>query len=225
VPEAPITLGLVFNLGLVFQKMGDLSEAEIQYRKSFKGREKILGLTHDDTLTSLEKLAYFLKEKGDFDESLKSFNTLLETKSQKDPDFSNTRESHHILKEIITLRDYPWAIGYIDRGVCSPLSMLINAEIKHTCDSPEFEESLMNMGRQMENKGDYLHAEGFYRRAFEIRSRRLGPDHRLTLTSATHIGYMLREREEFEELESLYRYEFESHKKLLVNFIRIQFIV
>jgi tetratricopeptide (TPR) repeat protein len=216
--EVPFMLGLAFNLGLVTQEMNDLSEAEIQYRKVFKGREKILGLTHEDTLMSLETLADLLKEKGDFDGSLKFFNNLLQAKIQKDPEFSNTSEFRRILKEIITLRYYPWAIGYIDKtifsidGVAYSISKLIRHEIRHGRDNPEFQESLMELGNCMQDRGEYLNAEGLYRRAFEIRSRILGPDHELTLASASRLAWRLWERGGFEELEPLSRYEYESDK-------------
>ncbi|KAE8412260.1 hypothetical protein BDV36DRAFT_301069 [Aspergillus pseudocaelatus] len=48
---------------------GKYQEAEVIYRYMLRGRKKILGLDHPDTLTSVDNLASVLESQGKYDEA------------------------------------------------------------------------------------------------------------------------------------------------------------
>jgi len=65
-------------------RLGKYKEAEEAFRKSLTGREKLLGLSHADTLTTINHMGVLLKQQGKFEESetflkraLEGFETLL----------------------------------------------------------------------------------------------------------------------------------------------------
>jgi tetratricopeptide (TPR) repeat protein len=53
----------------VLQYQGEYEEAEVLHREALKRREKILGMDHPDTLTSVYNLAFVLHQMKRYDDS------------------------------------------------------------------------------------------------------------------------------------------------------------
>ena len=61
------------NLALVLDSQGKYEEAEAMNRQTLERREKVLGLEHPDTLTSVHCLAHLLAKQRRIDESLRLY--------------------------------------------------------------------------------------------------------------------------------------------------------
>ena len=67
VPDNPAVLQGLHDLGIMLRITGDHAEAELMGTKAFRGRERVLGATHADTLKSLHNLANLHRDKRNFD--------------------------------------------------------------------------------------------------------------------------------------------------------------
>ena len=76
--DHPDTLISVNSLGGLLEKQGKLEEAEVLYRRSLEGRERVLGVDHPNTLTSVNNLGVLLEDQGKLEEAEVLYRRALE---------------------------------------------------------------------------------------------------------------------------------------------------
>ncbi|CUS13669.1 unnamed protein product, partial [Tuber aestivum] len=64
----PGVLDSIACLSVALQSQGKYGESETMNRRALEGYEKVLGLGHPDTLTSVNNLAQVLGDQGKYDE-------------------------------------------------------------------------------------------------------------------------------------------------------------
>src|SRR5208337_3715144 len=77
------TLGIVNNLAVCMEVLGDAAGALPLYRRALESRERLLGLEHPDTLTSVDTLANCIRALGDAAGALPLFRRALESRERR----------------------------------------------------------------------------------------------------------------------------------------------
>jgi tetratricopeptide (TPR) repeat protein len=85
------------SLGSALHSLGDLITAEALFRRALEGFEEVVGVEHQNTLTSMIALADLLKQKGDYEGAAATYRRALASKEKAfgvgNPDTINCADS------------------------------------------------------------------------------------------------------------------------------------
>lgn len=135
----PISWIAYNNLGVYFQKQGEIEKATTYYTKALE--------INPDYVQALLNMGYMFQIKGRFDESLKFYKKALKVK----PDFVDAYNNIGIILAI--KRDYKEALNYFTRAI------KIN---------PNFAKAYYNMGNIMTIQGKFDEAIIYYNKALKL---------------------------------------------------------
>jgi tetratricopeptide (TPR) repeat protein len=182
-PDIALSLN---NLGILFQKMGNLLEAKLCFERALVIRENTLEPDHPHTALSLNNLGGILQEMGDhvaarlhYERALAINEKILGPDNPKTASILNNLG--HLLQK---MGDVTAALPYFERA------LTINEKTLGP-DHPNTAPSLNNLGMLLKAIGKLTEAKPFLERALAINEKTLGPDHPDTANSLDNLGYLL----------------------------------
>ncbi|KAF3389938.1 Nephrocystin-3 [Talaromyces pinophilus] len=188
----------------------NLVAAEKMAVRAMRVREKVLGIDHPDTLTSINNLGSVLRSQGKYGEAEMMHRRALTS------------------REKLLGIDHPDTVDSInDLGIVLEKQGEYNeAEIEHR-RVLAFEEKLegishlntltavSNLAWVLQRQGKYGEAEIMYQRALAFREKVLGIDHPDTLSSVNNLGLVLYSQGKYNEAEIMHRRDLASSEKVL----------
>lgn len=207
--EATDRATLLHRLGLCQALLGQWSSAVTSHRQALTLREKALGPDAADTLKSMANVAATLERQGSYAEA-EAVNRLLLARYEKLPvpeDWTLTiraslgtmltrqgkyEEAEKLLREVLD-----------ERELFGPEEARLDV--------------LGRLAHVLERQGNLIDAEKLYREALEKKTRLLGPDHSVTLSSVSSLAGVLNygSKASTKEAEAMYRRVLADQEKML----------
>lgn len=201
---------LLNNLGRYEHAQGLYEAAHKNILKAFEERERILGMEHPDTLTSLSDLAAIFEQQGKYAAAEKmerrALNGREKVLGKEHPD---TLTSLNNLA--LTLHDqakYPEAEEMCRLAVDSSEKVLGKDHIDTL-------RTINNLAVLLDSQGKYETAEEINRRALDRREKALGKEHPDTLMSISNLASVLERQGKYEAAEDIFRRTLSSREKVL----------
>jgi tetratricopeptide (TPR) repeat protein len=189
---------------------GRYSEAEMLYKQVLKGREKLLGLEHRDTLRTVEGLAITHQEQGRYGEAEKLYGRALAGFVKLlGPDHPDTLLQVENIAVVYCKQgryteaeaQYGWALAGKEKLLgpnhLDTLGTVNNLAIVHDLQKR------------------YNTAETLYERVLEGREQLLGPEDPDTLATVNNLAIVYRQQRRYKEAETMFRRALEGNEKLL----------
>jgi tetratricopeptide (TPR) repeat protein len=205
-PHGLLTLSSLRELGRVFTKQGEYTQAEVKIRECFEQRKRLLGKYHADTLSSGNQLAMILQYR-DLPETLIEAAELhrFVSKARRDllgPDHPLTLTSLHNLEATLTYQElYDEAIP-INQQVYKSRTRVLGEEHQDTITS------LNNKAILAARTGQLDDALLLLRQCYMGRQHILGSDHEQTFGTKISLAKVYTILKQFEnasrELDGLY---------------------
>ena len=70
------------NIGLVYQKKGDIENALVQHQKALEIRTRVFGSDHPDVAASYNNIAIIYQNQGKYEEALELYTKSLDIKTR-----------------------------------------------------------------------------------------------------------------------------------------------
>ena len=191
---------LLTNTGWYHMLRGKYSQAEPMIQSANDIIQKIRGISHPDSATSLNNLATFYQATGQYAEALPLYKQALAIRQELlGIDHPKSAESLDNL-----------AVQYSAKGNYEKAEPLLkqSLEIRHRilgADHPDTGASYNNLASNLHSQGRYEEAEQLFRLGLEIRQRELGDHHPDTATSYNNVAYNLHSKGRYREAELLFR--------------------
>jgi tetratricopeptide (TPR) repeat protein len=200
----------VYDFACFLNERCRLQVAEALYRRALKGREKVLGAEHPNTLKSLNNFGNFLKTKGDYEGAEAQYRRALEGREKiLGVEHTQTLSS---LKNLVTLLndkgDYKGAEALYRRALEGIEKFL---SVGHH-DKPL---NINNYGILLSGKEHFMCEEALVRCFLEGREKILGVEHRDTLASFDSLGILLVDSFAHRDAEVLLRRALDIREKIL----------
>ena len=194
----PLRLTVLHDRVAMLMHLGRLDEAREPLDRVIEGRRSVMGPEHEDTLASLQTLAFWHERKGQAKESEELATWLVGA-------FERTLGPEHpdtllMMNNLATLYD---SLGR--SAEAEPILRKI-IEIRTRILGPEHPNtlvSLSNLAYSLDTQERNDEAEVMYRDILERRRARFGPDHPQTLTSLNNLASLLDETGRGDEAEPM----------------------
>lgn len=175
------------NLGFHLETIGDLIGALPYLERAVAIHEKVLGVEHFDTATSLNNLGSLMLRQGDLTRARRYldrvFSIFEKSLGAEHPD---TARSMNNLGFILQRQgDSRGARRYYERA-------LAIFEKTLGSENPDFASALTNLGFLLRSQGDLAGAQPYYEQALAIFEKVLGAEHPYTALSLNNLGELLR---------------------------------
>jgi tetratricopeptide (TPR) repeat protein len=203
-------VSLTMDVGNLLHKKGKYNEAVIPYRRALEGREKELGVSHLDTLTSVSNLALVLQDQGKYNKAEKLSRRALEG-WEKELGVSHLDTLTSVSNLALVLQDQ----GKYNKAEKLSRRALEGREKELGVSHPHTLTSVSNLAAVLQSQGKYEEAEKLSRQALEGREKELGVSHPDTLTSVSNLAMVLKSQGKYEEAEKLNRRALEGWEKEL----------
>lgn len=197
-PEShdPEALSAAAELGVLYQRLGNVGEAEDLIRTVLEIRTETLGEDHPASLSSLNQLADFLFFQGRIDEVEPLDRKTLEIRRRVlgDDHPDTLRSLNGLAATYFSQGRYQEAAPLFEEGL----------EVRRRKLGDSHPDTLMlanNLAACYLEMGRCEEAEVLQREVVEGRTRVLGPDHDQTAMSVHNLGVSLAQLERFEEAE------------------------
>ncbi len=163
--------------------------AQPLFERALAIREKVLGLEHPDTATSLRNLAVLRHVRGDLGGARPLFERALaiyeKTLGAKHPETATTLNNLGTL--LVAQDDLDGARPIFERALAIREKVL---GLEH----PDTATSLSSVAGLLKDQGDLKGAGRLHKRALAIREKTLGPEHPSTATSLNNLALLLRDQ-------------------------------
>jgi tetratricopeptide (TPR) repeat protein len=180
--------------------LGQLAEAEAEFREVLESRRVILGSDHPYTLAAWNELAAALAEEGRLAEAETEFRGVLGAKSRVlGPEDPSTLATRHELAS---------ALG--DAGKAAEaeteLRQVLNSRLRALAeDDPRILSTWHEIATVLADQGRTDEAESIYRKVLASERRVLGPDHPDTLATQHEVARLRAVQGSLHEAEALHR--------------------
>ncbi|KUM60368.1 hypothetical protein ACN42_g6761 [Penicillium freii] len=199
------------------QKCGDCLYYDGRYREAetvsqmvLASREKVLGLEHPDTLTSVSNLGLVLDSQGKYEDAEAMHWRVLQAREKVlGPEHPDTLTSVSNLGLVLDSQGKYEDAEAIHRRALQAREKVLGPE------HPDTLTSVNNLGPVLSHQGKYEEAEAMHRRALQAREKVLGPEHPDTLISVNNLGLVLNGQGKYEEAEAMHRRDLEGSEKVL----------
>ncbi|CAN9242610.1 unnamed protein product [Alternaria alternata] len=189
---------------------GEYTAAEGLIRLSLEIREKVFGLDHPDTLTSVSYLGSVLSRQGKYEEAEAMHRRDLEGREKvlgfEHPD---TLTSVSYLGSVLSRQGKYEEVEAMHRRALEGYEKALGREHPNTLTSVSY------LGSVLERQGKYDEAEAMHRRALEGSEKALGVGHPDTLISVSQLGMVLSRQGKYDEAEAMHRRALEGYEKVL----------
>jgi tetratricopeptide (TPR) repeat protein len=201
---------LLFNVGEYFQQTGKYKEAETMHRRTLELREKVLGLEHPSTLTSMNNLASVLDSQGKYEEAETMHRQELElTEKVLGLEHPSTLTSMNNLASVLKSQGEYEEAETMHRRTLELKEKVLGLEHPSTLTS------MNNLALVLKSQGKYKEAETMHRRTLELREKMLGLEHPDTLTSMNNLALVLKSQGKYKEAKTMHRRTLELKEKVL----------
>jgi Tfp pilus assembly protein PilF len=201
---------IALSTGWYLYLRGEYKTAEKVVRMSVEGREKVLGLEHPDTLTSVDNLGEALERQGKYEEAEAMHRQALEGREKViGPEHPDTLTSVDNLGLVLEGQGKYEEAKAMHRRALEAREKVLGPE------HPDTLTSVNNLGLVLERQGKYEEAEAMHRRDLKGSEKVLGPEHPDTLTSVSNLGLVLERQGKYEEAEAMHRRALEGREKVL----------
>ncbi|GAB6059856.1 tetratricopeptide repeat protein [Desulfonatronum parangueonense] len=198
------------NLGGFLLENGHYAPAEPLCEWALAARERVLGLEHPDTLTSMNNLAALLFYKGEYAIAQQSLELVLDVHERvlgaKHPDTLTNMNNLAALFE--RKGDYEGAQLLLERALAA-LERVLGPE------HPDTLSSVNNLAALLQIKGDYVGAQPFSERALTARERVLGLEHPDTLSSVNNLATLLKSKGDYAGAQPLFERALAARERVL----------
>ncbi|GKT48975.1 nephrocystin-3 [Colletotrichum spaethianum] len=201
---------LLTNVGWYKRAIGKYDEAEQLNRKALKGREKVLGKEHPDTLRSVNNLASVLYDQGKYDEAEQLHRQALEGSEKV-----LGKEHPETLRSVNNLALVLQSQGKYDEAEQLHRQALEGSEKVLGKEHPETLRSVNNLALVLQSQGKYDEAEQLHRQALEGSEKVLGKEHPNTLISVNNLALVLQSQGKYDEAKQLHQQALEGSEKVL----------
>ena len=201
---------LLEKVGMCLLSDGRYSEAESHLLEVTEIRQRVLGVEHPDTLTSVSNLASVLGRQGKY-ETAEEMNQRALQGSEKvlGLEHPDTLTSANNLALVLHGQGKYEAAEKMNRRALQGREKVLGVE------HPDTLTSVSDLALVLRNQGKYEAAEEMNRRALQGREKVLGVEHPDTLTSVSNLAVVLRNRGKYEAAEEMNRRALEGSEKVL----------
>jgi tetratricopeptide (TPR) repeat protein len=189
---------------------GRYREAETLWQMAFIFREKVLGIEHPYTLTSVSNLGQVRLRQGKYDEAEAMHRRALEG-SERVLGLGHP----HTLNSMNNLGLVLLRQGKYDEAEAMHRRALEGSERVLGLGHPHTLNVVSNLGSVLSSQGKYKEAEAMDRRALEGKEKVLGPEHPDTVRCVSNLGSTLGIQGNHAEAEAMYRRALEGSEKVL----------
>ena len=173
-------------------------------------RENILGLEHQDTLTSMDNLAAVLRGQGKYQAAEENHRRALELREKVlGPEHPSTLTSMNNLAAVLRRQGKYEAAEEIDRQALELSKKILGPE------HPDTLTSMNNLAEVFFRQGKFQAAEEMHRRTLEWSKKILGPEHPSTLMNMDNLALVLRDQGKYQAAEEMHRRALELSEKVL----------
>jgi len=201
--------GILTNAAWYARAKGMYGVAEKTVKKAISARERVLGMEHFDTLTSVSVLALVLRYQGKYEAAEETSRRALEG-------FEKTlgKEHHNTLicvnNHALVLRD----LGKYEAAEEMSRRALEGFEKTLGKEHPDTLTSVSNLALVLRDQGKYEAAEEMNRRALEGKEKVSGKEHPDTLTIVSNLALVLQDLGKYEAAEEMNRRALEGTEKV-----------
>ncbi|KAJ6042987.1 FabD/lysophospholipase-like protein [Penicillium canescens] len=189
---------------------GRYREAETVSQMVLASREKVLGLEHPDTLSSISNLGSVLVSQGKYEEA-----EAMHRRALQDREKVLGTEHPDTLTSVNNLGSVLVSPGKYEEAEAMHRRALEGYEKVLGPEHPATLISVSNLGSVLDSQGKYEEAEAMHRRALQDREKVLGPEHPATLISVSNLGSVLDSQGKYEEAEAMHRRALQDREKVL----------
>ena len=198
------------DLGFLYRRVGDLSQAEIADRRVLTLATAVLGEQHPQTATSLQNLARVYESLGEFAQAEPLYRRSLELRKkislQPDDYYANTLNS--------------LAFIALDLGQYAKCESMFQEALRirkglRGEESPEYAHGLLALGWYYIQAGDYAKAEPVTRQAVAIYKNTRGESHPEYAAALDHLGTVYMKLRNYAKAEPLYQEAMAIRKQVL----------
>ncbi|MGR0480302.1 MAG: tetratricopeptide repeat protein [Candidatus Electronema sp. V4] len=198
------------DIAEVYWLQGHYNKAESLLEQAFQLREKILGLEHPDTLTSINNLAKLYQSQGRYSEAEPLLKQALQLRKkilgQQHPD---TLASINNLAQL-----YQYQGRYSEAEPLLKQAFQLREKILGL-EHPDTLTSINNLAGLYQYQGRYSEAEPLLKQAFQLREKILGLEHPDTLTSINNLAGLYQAQGRYSEAELLLKQAVQLREKIL----------
>ena len=183
-----------------FYLRGRWREAEPLAVRAMQVRERVLGLEHPSTLTSVNNLALLYKSQGRYAEAEPLYQRALTARERvSGPEHPDTLTSVNNLAALYDSQGrYAEAEPLYERALAACERVLGQ-------EHPVTLTSVNNLAMLYESQGRYAEAEPLFQRTLAALERVLGPEHPDTLSSVNNLAGLYESQGRYTEAEPLYQ--------------------
>ena len=201
---------LLTNVSWYMLKIGEYSRAEVFAEEATETRKDILGLSHSDTLMSMNTLSLTYRNQGRWEEAQGLDLQLMEmSKTRLGPDHPDTLRSMNNLAS--TYRNQ----GRWEEAEGLQVQVTEMSKTKLGPDHPNTMTVMANLASTYLKQGRWDEAEGLQVQVMETRKTKFGPDHPDMLTIMANLASTYLDQGRWEEAEGLQVQVMKTSKKKL----------
>jgi tetratricopeptide (TPR) repeat protein len=211
-PSLAQRASILTNTASYDEQQGRYGSAGEKGREALTIRQKLFGIKHPDTLTSMNILASVLHNQGKYDEAEGMHRQVSELRKQllgnEHPD---TLTSMNDLANILKSQGKYEEAERLHRQELELREKVLGKEHPHTLIS------MNNLALVLKSQGKYEEAERLNQHVLELTKEILGKEHPRTLISMNNLASVLQNQGKNEEAERLHRHVLELRKEVLGN--------
>ena len=208
--EGEVTGRLAARTAFYLTGRARYAQAEPLSRRALDIIERVLGQDHPDTATSLNNLAYILKQKGDLSESELLYRRAMDVRERVlGSDHPETAAVLDNLASLLRLRGEMSDVEPLYRRALSIRERALGPDHRETAIS------LNNLADLLGAQGKEDEAEPLLRRAVQIFERLVGSDHPLTAGAVDNLASLLLTLGRLSEAEPLFRRAIDIRERVL----------
>ena len=198
------------ELGLVYDNMGEYSNALSSYERSLEIDKVALPPNHLDLATSYNNIGMVYKNMGEYSQALSSYERSLEIRKvalpPNHPDLATSYNNIGLVYK--NMGEYSKALSYYER------SLEID-KVSLPPNHPDLATSYNNIAGVYYNIGEYSKALSYYERSLEIKKVALPPNHPNLATSYNNIGLVYDDMGEYSKALSYFQKAYDIRVKVL----------
>ena len=199
------------TIGSAYSDLGLFAEAQRQMERALDLRQRLLGLEHPDTLSSMYELADLHIRAGKYGPAEALLNKVLEVRRRlrgdRDPD--TLAAMGELASLAINIQgDYARSEAMLKRVLDVQRGVLGEQH-------PDTLAMMNNLAVQYVNQGKYGQAEDLYKKVLAIKRRVIGEEHPNTLMSMNSLGVVNRYQGKYAQAETLLKSVLQMRRRVL----------
>ena len=201
---------MMFAVAQSYADLGLYSRAQPLVERAVAMQQRILGLEHRDTLSSMTLLADALRVNQRYDDAEKLIRQTIDIQKRVlGPDDPDTLNSLNVLATTQGNESHAAEREKVERNVLAIERRVLGS------DHPATVSSMESLAVALTDEGQYEEAEKLEREALDIERRVFGPEDLRTVLSMSNLAETLRHENRLSEAESLLRSALAVERRIL----------